>query len=675
MSAADVKLPGAVYWAGTDAESPAGVDAEPPGRADVHQGPLPAALEPLERSSVPERRSAGAAGGGGQLPVEGAGSAERGAPAAARYRRASSSLEDVVRVKQRSHTSFQKARAHPRLSRDLLAGPGGTRAATRQWLSSDHSDDEMSTTATHGQLSFQHGREVLNPAAGSLEEARQARFMRVECDSKKFEDLSPAEQVERVTLFKGLVDFMQQAWKMEMPSVIFSVTGSAEEFTLRPKFRDTFMSALLNATRSTNAWIVTGGSDSGIMKLVGDTLARGKQMETALAIASWGTVHGRTELIPSECKAQEELKRSMPSCTIRIDTDDSRVYTEEKLNEVLSRYGTVVGVSLSKSSGYLKRLLTRAIATHKNLHNVADTQGSASKFAFVTFRDPSSAENAVRNPVLKLRLSKSDPVPAVLHCRLLENEGQRPVDERQVYRDHEAKVLGRRGGPYVPFVYDGKRGANEQEAGARLNPNHSHYLLVDTGNTEFAQEIIFRSELLDFISFRHDAKKSRTQADLDDLTSAIRGRSKDDKRSVPVVAFVYGGGPGTLTTILEHVRTCDPVIIVVGSGRAADLICEWKSFRDEMETYSRRVGDPNHLMVRLNNKKVGDRQSSRLRAWLLSLPQAQIPTTEDEELELQGKVDKLSLQLDSICKFELIYFFDFQVRRGHTSLPSHRAGP
>ena len=88
----------AFRWAGTDAESPAGVDAEPPGRADVRQGPLPAALEPLERSSVPERRSAGAAGGGGQLPVEGAGSAERGAPAAARYRRASSSLEDVVRV-------------------------------------------------------------------------------------------------------------------------------------------------------------------------------------------------------------------------------------------------------------------------------------------------------------------------------------------------------------------------------------------------------------------------------------------------------------------------------------------------------------------------------------------------------------------------------------------------
>ena len=138
-----------------------------------------------------------------------------------------------------------------------------------------------------------------------------------------------------------MVDFMQHTWKMEMPSVIFSVTGSAEEFTLRPKFRDTFMSALLNATRSTNAWIVTGGSDSGIMKLVGDTLARGKQMETALAVSCWGTVIGRTELIPNESKSQADLKRSMPSCTIWVDTDDSRVYTVEKLIEVYSRFGVV----------------------------------------------------------------------------------------------------------------------------------------------------------------------------------------------------------------------------------------------------------------------------------------------------------------------------------------------
>ena len=64
-------------------------------------------------------------------------------------------------------------------------------------------------------------------------------------------------------LLGGLVDFLREKWcaptaacrrrlslgclahtgagcrELEMPSVIFSVTGSAQELTLRPKFRDT----------------------------------------------------------------------------------------------------------------------------------------------------------------------------------------------------------------------------------------------------------------------------------------------------------------------------------------------------------------------------------------------------------------------------------------------------
>jgi hypothetical protein len=313
-----------------------------------------------------------------------------------------------------SHTSFKTTRTQLRLSREVSpAGTGGT-IASRSWLLSCYYTDESEviTTATHGQLSFKDGRGVLNPAAGSLEEARQARFMRVEVDPRKFADLTPPEQVERVTLFRGLVGFMQEAWQMDMPSVIFSVTGSAQEFTLRPKFRDTFMSALLNATRSTNAWIVTGGSDSGIMKLVGDTLARGKQMETAVGIASWSAVHGRTELSPSESKAQKELKRSMPACTIRVETTDARAYTEEKLNEVLSRYGPVIGVSLAKSSSgtSLKRLLQKAMKSHSNLGDPANSASNwPEKTAFVTFRDPTSAENAARRQVLRFRISNSDP--------------------------------------------------------------------------------------------------------------------------------------------------------------------------------------------------------------------------------------------------------------------------
>eukprot|EP01045_Picozoa_sp_COSAG04_P003701 COSAG04_NODE_153_length_22436_cov_37.366029_4_plen_96_part_00 len=57
---------------------------------------------------------------------------------------------------------------------------------------------------------------------------------------REFRELPSREEKEqRVELLGGLVDFLREKWELEMPSVIFSVTGSAQELTLRPKFRDT----------------------------------------------------------------------------------------------------------------------------------------------------------------------------------------------------------------------------------------------------------------------------------------------------------------------------------------------------------------------------------------------------------------------------------------------------
>ena len=81
-------------------------------------------------------------------------------------------------------------------------------------------------------------------------------------------------QLERVEQLRGLAAFIRYSWRLRVPSVIFSITGSATPFALRPKFRNAFSQALVTATRNTNAWVVTGGTASGIMKLVGDGCAQ-----------------------------------------------------------------------------------------------------------------------------------------------------------------------------------------------------------------------------------------------------------------------------------------------------------------------------------------------------------------------------------------------------------------
>ena len=111
-----------------------------------------------------------------------------------------------------------------------------------------------------GKLEFVSGREVLDssilPPRGTLREARQAYFVKCQVGEwvKPYLDVEQTRRVEQVRLLRGLCDFMRNQWSLSPPSVIISVTGDAGGLNLRPNKNEIFRSALLNATRSTNAW-------------------------------------------------------------------------------------------------------------------------------------------------------------------------------------------------------------------------------------------------------------------------------------------------------------------------------------------------------------------------------------------------------------------------------------
>ena len=111
-----------------------------------------------------------------------------------------------------------------------LAFRSTSRAQTsggNMWLSGDADVAVKMDNGTQGQLEFETGRTVLNHHASSLEEARQARFLRLHTVAQRFDDMEPADQVDRVTLLREVVQFMRYSWRLRMPSVMFSVTGSA----------------------------------------------------------------------------------------------------------------------------------------------------------------------------------------------------------------------------------------------------------------------------------------------------------------------------------------------------------------------------------------------------------------------------------------------------------------
>ena len=142
-------------------------------------------------------------------------------------------------------------------------------------------------------------------------------------------------------MLRDMVEFMKATWQLEMPSVIFSVTGTALPFELRRRYLEVFSAGLVNATRNTNAWVVTGGTGVGVMRLIGDALSRFQSREVTLGIAPWGAIHGRTRLTAEK---QEQLH--LPLCTLRIDNIPSPHRHTEELAALLSNYGKVIGITV-----------------------------------------------------------------------------------------------------------------------------------------------------------------------------------------------------------------------------------------------------------------------------------------------------------------------------------------
>ena len=64
-----------------------------------------------------------------------------------------------------------------------------------------------------------------------------------------------------------------KVWKLEEPSVLLAITGGAAELNLSADLEEMFKEGLIKAARSTSAWIITGGTDTGVMKLTGEAIS------------------------------------------------------------------------------------------------------------------------------------------------------------------------------------------------------------------------------------------------------------------------------------------------------------------------------------------------------------------------------------------------------------------
>ena len=87
-------------------------------------------------------------------------------------------------------------------------------------------------------------------------------------------------------------------WNISTPKLIVSVTGGAGQFSLPSRIKTAFKYGIAKIAESTDALIITGGTQTGVMKLVGEGMAKYYQKDNIklLGIASWECGMFRDEL-------------------------------------------------------------------------------------------------------------------------------------------------------------------------------------------------------------------------------------------------------------------------------------------------------------------------------------------------------------------------------------------
>ena len=253
---------------------------------------------------------------------------------------------------------------------------------------------------------------------------------------------------------------LHECWKLKRPSLVLSVTGSAAQLQLEPWMRDRFQRGLATAVACSEAWVITGGTESGVINLVGEAL-------------------GPKSTYPSHSKGRSPL------------------------------IGVVPWMALSRD--------------HRD-----------------------AMHSKPRSDQLRGRFSKSG--------RIWPSPAPRP--------------------PLKPVELTARRDPAAEQGGLWLEPNHTHFMLVDDGAVEgqVYGEIPFRSELEQCCA---------------------------QQQSVPLIIIVIQGGEGTFKTAAAALQNDCQAIFVRDSGGCAELVANFVAplLQLEMEQVTKKDGTRKRLIT------------------------------------------------------------------------------
>lgn len=86
-----------------------------------------------------------------------------------------------------------------------------------------------------------------------------------------------------------------EVWNLEAPRLLLSIMGGAGNMDMDPAAENNFSAGLVRAAKQTGAWIITGGTDSGVMAIIGKAMNDHDKKRTVpcIGITSFGSLRSR----------------------------------------------------------------------------------------------------------------------------------------------------------------------------------------------------------------------------------------------------------------------------------------------------------------------------------------------------------------------------------------------
>ncbi|CAF1207939.1 unnamed protein product [Rotaria sp. Silwood1] len=128
----------------------------------------------------------------------------------------------------------------------------------------------------------------------------------IKFDENKLDATTRLSQYIRLSLntnAETVVKFMQQGWGLTKPDLIISIVGGTTSFNMLPCLRKIFQSDLVAVAITTNAWLITAGTNAGVVKEVGEALNKYRYKKRkngidipCIGITSWGYTAGNEQI-------------------------------------------------------------------------------------------------------------------------------------------------------------------------------------------------------------------------------------------------------------------------------------------------------------------------------------------------------------------------------------------